>query len=330
MLEPVQIVDADADEAAWLAARAEGVTATEVHKLAQGGASARERILSDKVSGSKFRGNQHTARGKRREPIIAEWIERKFGITPNRWLLAHPEHPQYLATPDGFGHVTVQTGLTVPVGSEIKSHDHGWTPPASGIPAEHADQCQWGMFVTGADAWLYVWEVMDADGFPPIEPDYLWVIRDDDRIAQLRAAADSFIAWREAGAPKVDPDIDPELDAAIARNVVAKAELADTDKFIRDYIASNPSAATGLKVSGTVGQLTYVVSERISKSIDLDAWEAADPEGFAAHQKLREEADRIREEADRIEGEALLAHTKTTVTTGTRLTIAAHKTEAKP
>lgn len=320
MLEPIKIADAEADEAAWLAARGEGVTATDVHGLAQGGASTRQRILADKVSGSSFRGNQHTARGKRREPIIAEWIERRFGIAPNRWLLAHPEHPQYLATPDGFGHITVQTGLTVPAGSEIKSHDHGWMPPESGIPADHADQCQWGMFITGADAWLYVWEVMDADGYPPLEPSFQWIIRDDERIAKLRAAADDFLAWRAAGAPKVDADLNPELDAAIARNITAKADLAETDKFIRNYIANRPDPAAGLKVSGTVGQLTFAVLDRTSKTIDLDAWEANDPEGFAAYNTHRDEADRI-------EAEALLAYTKTTTTTGTRLVIAAHKTE---
>jgi hypothetical protein len=324
---PARVANKDADEGLWLEARARGVTATDVHALAQGGASTRDRILKDKQNGAAFGGNQHTARGHRREPIIAEWVERKFGIKPNSWLLAGRWNMPYFATPDGFGMVVERFGGGE-AGAEIKSHAHGWEAPATIVPAEHYDQCQWGMFVTEVDRWLYVWEVMEADGFAPVQPEWLWIERDEERIATLRAEADSFIAWRENGAQRADLDIPAELDEAISahvkarrRKIVAEHDEKAAEVTVRRLIAAEPGVElTGTKHSGADGQLVYSVKTEKQTAIDFAAWKKSAPLSFAAYSQ---EQQRI---ADR-EAEAFELYPMTTEKTSTRLVITAHKTE---
>ena len=266
---------------AWMDARAEGVTASEVGTLS---ASSRERVLEDKLNGSTFRGNADTKRGHAREPELLTdlaWAK-KVIVVPNLHVWASAGNIRHLATPDGFA-ITAD-GV---YGVEAKSHRHGWTPPASGIPADHYDQIQFGMHVTGLDAWFYVWEVMEADGSAPAaDPTIQVVHRDDGRIAELVERADDFLRWVDDGAPA--EQISDELAIAKARLVEASAaakEAAAAEKTARDVFEAllrqeAPHAMrTGWKHAGDDGTVILARPAR-RVAIDEAAWAEAEPDLF--------------------------------------------------
>ncbi len=283
------VVPGDAPEDVWLAARAAGVTASEMHAIAQGGRGTWKRILVDKLNGSTFRGNRHTRRGHEREPFLIEWAaaQPQFGaIRPNRALYGHHSMPLHLATPDGLGWNATIGGF----GIEAKSHDHGWSP-RRGIPVDHLDQMQGGMHVTGFDAWLYVWEVMGEDGEPTLaDPQHMWVSRDQARIDRLVAEADRFIAWREAGAPDTD-DIPGEVDDALAawrdardRKNAALADEKAATTIIRAF-AEGSAGDAGAKAAGSRAHFTFSVTE--TSELDELAWESAEPGTYAEWCRMR-------------------------------------------
>lgn len=266
------IVDGD-DREQWMLARGEGVTASEVRQIATGGRATWRRILEQKLNGNKFRGNRHTRRGHEREPLLIEFAATLEPCQANHALLGAATNPLHRATPDG---------ISDDFGVEVKSHAHGWT--RTDIPAEHYDQMQWGMHVTGFNRWLYIWEVLDEDGYAPLEdPAHVWVARDEKRIAELTKAADAFIAWREAGAPAL-ADVPDDVDDALAEWAAAKAEKAAAAKRekaaegrIREFIKTIPHAETeGAKRAGTQCGFNLVVSKTVD--IDMDRLEAEDPE----------------------------------------------------
>lgn len=270
-----------------LAARASGVTASELHRITQGGRGTHLSILNDKLNGAKFTGNTHTRRGHEREDFLLDWasenVERCLG---NIALLGHRELFWLLATPDGLG---------LGFGVEVKSHDFGWGD-RDDVPAEHYDQMQGGMAVTGYDRWLYVWEVMGEDGTPTLdEPRYRWIPRDEKRIAKLIREGQKFMDWREAGAPIADDDLPPEVDDALAIVVAADAAIAPHKKareaaqaVVRAHAAktaANSEDDDGAKAAGTRGHFTYTVTP--SNELDEAAWADAEPESYAEYLELR-------------------------------------------
>lgn len=285
-LPPLLPIASAADQPAWLEGRAEGVTASEIHAIASGGRSTWNRILADKLNGSTFRGNQHTRRGHEREPLLIDFAATLANFAPNDTLYADPSNPLHRATPDALG---IRNGHRV--GAEAKSHKHGWR--RTDIPAEHYDQIQFGMAVINAEEWLYVWEVLAEDGLPTLEdPHYLWVPRDEQRIAELRAAADAFNAWREAGAPEVD-DLPGELEAALAdwavwRSRKSEAERGEkaAEQVVRAHIKATAGAEDdGLKRAGTFAGFNYAVTK--GTALDEAKWKAAEPDSFAAVEDMR-------------------------------------------
>lgn len=282
----IPLVSSD-DREAWLEMRARGVTASEVHQIANGGRATWRRILDDKLNGSTFTGNRHTRRGNEREPFLIAFAESLLGATieANTHLYAHEQHSRHMATPDALG------DDMEPFGIEVKSHDYGWT--RTDIPADHYDQMQWGMHVLGFRSWFYVFEVMGEDGEPTLaDPFWAWVDRDEERIAQLVAAADAFLEWWDAGAPAAD-DIPAELDEALtehaearARKTAAEKDEKAAEKKIRDYISAAPGAQeNGLKVAGTAASFNFSVTH--AEVLDEEAWAQAEPESFAAYEHLK-------------------------------------------
>ena len=260
-----------------LAARADGVTASELHTIAQGGRATHTRVLNDKLNGSSFRGNEHTRRGHEREDFLIDWASETVApCAGNIALLGHLDMQWLLATPDGLG-----DGF----GVEVKSHDHKWGD-RDDIPAEHYDQMQGGMAVTGFDRWLYVWEVMGEDGTPTLdEPHFRWVARDEKRIGRLVSEAERFVAWRAAGAPVSDDDLPAEVDEALA--IIAEADEAIAPhKKARDgalAVVRKHAEATadehGAKGAGLRGSFTY--SKTPKAVLDEDAWALAEPDTYA-------------------------------------------------
>jgi hypothetical protein len=286
---PFVIVPGDAPREVWHARRDEGVTASEVHDVANGSRQTQRRILDGKLNGAKFRGNAQTARGHTREPLLLHFacLSLGIGIMPSQALYAHPEHPLHMATPDGFSFDDEHGEF----GVEVKSHDHTWD--STEIPRDHYDQMQFGMWVLGFDWWLYVWEVMGEDGEPTLaDPQHRWVRRDDARITRLAAEADAFLAWREAGAPELD-DIPDDVDEALAVDARfaaiesnAKRERKAARAVIDPWLAEQ--GATTVRKSGTRAEIVRTADE--VRVLDEANWKAADPERFAVFEALRQQA----------------------------------------
>ncbi|MGO2051292.1 YqaJ viral recombinase family protein [Glutamicibacter sp. 363] len=173
----------------WLRARAQGITATDVAKL-----STEKSIRNaawDKLYGSGFSGNTYTDHGRRREPVIAAWVQENFNIFPSSQLF-HAQHSRlHLATPDGLGFD--EDGS--PVLAEIKTTNK----PFKKIPKNYLRQVLWQQHVIGAQRTLFVWE--QHHNFVPVQavPEFIWIERDDSMIQDLIDKAELLIqALRES------------------------------------------------------------------------------------------------------------------------------------
>ena len=298
------------DEEAWLDARAEGVTASELSNLSP---STRERILDEKLNGSTFRGNAHTRRGHEREPLILADVVWQTGrvVEANSYVWASDVDSRFLATPDGFA----IKGDRI-AGVEVKSHAHGWKAPKSldGIPLDHYDQMQWGMLVTGLDEWLYAWEVMAEDGGEPLEdPTVVTVPRDEERIAVLADRARAFLDWVDAGAPADEismalASLKADLIAADAKAKAAAAALKSARAaFEKQLQAESPAALrTGWKHSGSDGTVTISRPAR-RRSINVDRWREGAPASFAAVEDWRKQIEQAEKVALEQFGEVKIA-----------------------
>lgn len=289
---PVQLADRDLDEAGWFADRAGGVTATDVTKLCGGGIRTRRRIARDKDEGSAFRGNQHTARGNRREPYLAAFVERRFGISPNSSVFARRDDDRrYLCTPDGL--CLAWGNDEEIVGAEIKSTTADWSGGTrmgtwQTIPRSYYFQCIYSMWVMGARRWLFVWEQVDDDGQPlDPEPAWFWIDYDESVAAKLVQAADDFLAWRTDGMPDVDPNIPEEISEALSvfaagRSLTNEGKALESEALavIRPWVAEQPNVDTdGLRVTGAAGEIRYDVTP--VDEFDPEAWARRAPRQHA-------------------------------------------------
>ncbi|WP_456510294.1 YqaJ viral recombinase family protein [Arthrobacter sp. TE12231] len=165
------------DRAAWLKARLNGVTATDVGKIVKlNGHFSEQRaaLLEAKLSGQEGPFLPAYQHGIDREPIIAAWVAGNYGIQPNS-LLCRGDNPRHLATPDGIGAGVV---------AEIKTS----TRPLDQALGTYRDQLQWQLYVTQSERLLFVVENRDT-----LQREARWIERDDYRILILAAHADAFI-----------------------------------------------------------------------------------------------------------------------------------------
>lgn len=178
-----RIVADSGDRAAWMYARARGITATDVAKLST--PRSIQSAAYEKLNGSSFSGNSWTDHGRAREPVIAEWVLREHGIAPSSSLFHAAEERLHLATPDG---IVVRDGGRVEL-AEIKTTSKAWRT----IPRAYLRQVWWQQYVLGAERTLVVWE--QHDNFIPIgeQPMSRWVDRDDEQIAALIGLAGQLV-----------------------------------------------------------------------------------------------------------------------------------------
>lgn len=178
-----RIVARSSDRFAWLRARSQGVTATDVARLS--GPKALQSVALDKRYGTGFGGNAYTEHGRAREPEIAKWVRVEHGIEPSDALFHARGERAHLATPDGLA---LQSGSLVL--AEIKTTSSVW----KSIPRSYLRQVWWQQYVLGADRTLVVWE--QHDNFMPVhaEPQCRWVDRDEDEIHRLVGLADELLA----------------------------------------------------------------------------------------------------------------------------------------
>lgn len=211
---------------AWLDFRRPGLTATMIRDW--GTASKRRKILEEKATG-EFEDLSHLPyvnHGNLREPMIAEWVQAKFGISPCEATYAHPENDRHLASPDGVSRDPFNGSLLVgtpdAILAEIKTSKHDLWPGAvdeAGILIEIAEgsqfersnyytQMQWQMYVMNSPMTLFVYEQHDdkidpeTGTFTPIAvPKHVWIPRNQMLIDALL----------ENVAPKAITEIDHAL-----------------------------------------------------------------------------------------------------------------------
>jgi hypothetical protein len=177
-----RIVADATNRVAWLKARARGVTATDVARLSSDHAV---RVLAiEKLLGTGFSGNAYTQHGRQREPEIAHWARRVYGMQPSSALFHADGQKLNLATPDGLR----ERGTTVEL-CEIKTTSSAWRR----IPRHYLRQVWWQQYVLGAERTLVVWE--QHEGFVPVgaEPEVRWVDRDESEIHRLVVLADRLL-----------------------------------------------------------------------------------------------------------------------------------------
>lgn len=166
----------------WLRARSRGITATDVAKLST--PRSIETAAHAKLHGSRFSGNAFTEHGKAREPEIAAWVLREYGISASAALFHAEFDRRHLATPDGIG----QRNGTLEL-AEIKTTNKHWRS----IPRHYLRQVWWQQHVLGAERTLVVWE--QHENFVPVgEPQCRWVDRDESEIEHLVKLADQLIS----------------------------------------------------------------------------------------------------------------------------------------
>lgn len=293
----------DADREEWLAARRQGITATEVRDLWLQSKGRRElamRELVEKKLGRKadsFSGNKYTAWGKDREPVIAELVRERYGIEPESRLVRSAENARHLASPDGIG-VGIGGQLVI---AEIKTSSKDITPGSAEFEATgYLAQMVWQMHVIGASACLFVFEPRlgqgtDADPFTPGATSFSWFELDDHRdvLDELLAIADEFLELLDAAAdePFVEPDIDEQLDT-LAVNVLRGRELEAEAKALKEPAwkeLQEQLAERGVPFSqeSPLARITFTPGEPTEAEVpDVEAAKAADPALFAEVQAL--------------------------------------------
>ncbi|SJN09249.1 hypothetical protein FM113_05640 [Leucobacter sp. 7(1)] len=177
-----RVVTDGTDRFAWLRARAQGITATDVAKLST--PRSLESAAHEKLHGSRFTGNVYTEHGKAREPEIAAWVLREYGIAPSQALFHAAADMRHLATPDGL--TQRETGSLEL--AEIKTTNKEWRT----IPRQYLRQIWWQQYVLGAERTLMVWE-RHEDFVPVGDPECRWIDRDENEIARLVGIAGNLI-----------------------------------------------------------------------------------------------------------------------------------------
>ena len=235
------------DEEAWHAARSttdDGqivVTASEVAALASGGTSTWANLRAEKAGGKRrWGGNEYTEWGHEREPVIAEAVRALYPkLQANSRLVINDDDPRWRATPDMIG----ESGDTLCQIKTVLWAGKKWT--AEDVPKRYVDQMQWEMLTTGAYFNLLAVEYYDRleDGvFVPTflfeDPHTILIERDDDRIAELVAIAEQFVAM---GEPDTLDLYLADYARADAREKAAKAEKEAARKLIAKEIAERPS-----------------------------------------------------------------------------------------
>lgn len=293
---------------AWLDQRAGGFTATDARDW--GVASKRREIISSKVTGESEDLTHIPAvnHGNRREPVIAAWIEQKFGIAPCDYVYSHSENPRHLASPDGVSldpfDGSLLVGDATAALSEIKTSKHDLTPgrldgnrilleidPNSKFASSgYYIQMQWQMYVMNATRCLFVYEQHTGEVDPETgtftpagPPEYAWIMRDQDLINVLvdRVAPKALEEIDAARAAATVGELPPaselpsehamlvaELLKARDAEAIAKAAKDKAWKRLQEIYLAE--GAEDVSINAGFAKLTVSTSSRFVDEVDME------------------------------------------------------------
>jgi hypothetical protein len=264
------ILASSSDRPAWLAARQGGVTATDVARLARGGAGTWAAVRAEKAGTARDFHNAAMQHGNNREPVILEYAAAAFGLEPCGDLHAADDEPRFLATPDALNDAEI---------GEVKTTVHDWEI-LSDAPGRYIDQMLWQMRVTGRRRGRLIFEPHE-DGVPTYPwPKHFVVEYDEDRVTVLEQAASEFLA----------SDAEPDEDAAVLDALVDDAmnlkEIADAAAARHRAALDRIEAHLGgepRKFEGSRANLTRS-ADSVSRRFDSSAFKKAAPDTFQQFQ----------------------------------------------
>jgi hypothetical protein len=244
------------DRAQWLEKRRDGVTATDIARLARGGTNTWAAVHAEKAGKERHFSNSAMEHGKNREPVIARFAQSMYGLYHSTALLSWNTEGRFLATPDLRGAGKHKVG-------DIKTTVHDWRT-LDEVPGRYIDQLLWQMLVVGEKHAALIFEPHE-NGIPLYPtPQLLVVDWDSARVAKLQATAYEFLA--EDGTPDEDAAILDALltDAAMRKELAdaAAKSYASADAAIEEYLEGKPR-----RFDGSLAALTRS-ADGISTSID--------------------------------------------------------------
>ena len=224
------ILDDGTDRSTWLAHRMLGVTATDVARLANGGAKTKAAIRAEKAGMGRDFMNAAMQHGRDREPVIIRFAQKRFGVQPFGKLIAADDEPRFLATPDALGSVVAEVKTTV---KDWASLDE--------VPRRYVDQLLWQERVSGIHEGVLLFE--PHEGGIPLHPfpKHFDVPYDRARVAHLEQVAFEFL----------DDDGEPDADAAILDALLSDAAMR---KEVADAAAASYAEATAALEAHLAGQ----------------------------------------------------------------------------
>lgn len=309
-----------ADRPAWLEARRQGITATDIGKLMKGGAGARD-VITIKLTGvDNFTGNKYTERGNEREPVIAAWILENFDLHPSSILYAGAD-PRHLATPDGVSESFREDGLTSEIKTSGKDLDPGcgnrgtldlakldqaWQDASYfWASTDYYSQVQWQMYVMHGERVLFAWEQHDGNwdqpgGPKPLHPQpfWCWVLRDDAYIEKMVEVANKTLATidqlRADGLPPLGA-----IEGEAAQHVhnllqhrdleaITKAQKENEWAWLQDYVEGRPAFQVENEEASITWDPEKVGAAKPQTTVDEPAMRRKAPALMKRYDELRE------------------------------------------
>jgi putative phage-type endonuclease len=180
MIDVTRFIAPSSEHLAWMDARRNAITATQVAGAATP-AGFKEAVAYAQAP-VEIEDNDYMRFGRDNEMWVALALKNDYGIMPNNWLIAADEERWQMATPDGLS-------LDHKMIAEIKTTGTDWGQ-LSKTPIRYRRQIQWQLHCTDAEICIFAWLLRKENKFGEFVPGWfapktLVVERDEKMINQL-------------------------------------------------------------------------------------------------------------------------------------------------
>lgn len=229
-----------------------------------------------------FKGNWATERGKRLEPKVRFWINKKFNLNLEPKIKIHKDNPIFRASADGVDEKT-KTLIEIKCPGKI---DHCFAATGE-VPIKYYPQCQWLMMVFDYDQIFYI----------SYNEDYIINKINADKKYQEYLAKEAMEFWelvKTKNPPKKTEDEDIEnlenedfeelferYHYLKTKESEIKAEIAITNKLISEKMTKKKGKYKDYQASWIIkkGSIDYSKID-ILKDINLEEYRKKDIKYF--------------------------------------------------